>query len=368
MLFDIITTFPEMFPGIIQQSIVKRAQDKGLVTIRTHDLRNFSLDKHRKVDDSPYGGGPGMVLKAEPLFRAINAVTQENPKAKRIYLTPDGKLFSQQMAQDLAQESHLVLVCGHYEGIDQRVRDTLIDEEISIGDYVLTCGELPALVLLDAVVRLIPGVLGSEESLQIESFSDYLLDYPQYTRPRVFEGREIPEVLISGHHEKIRKWRRRQSLVRTRHRRPDLFEKVAIDCRGYQAIEGFLTLERSLISIGLLHFPVYNKNKEVVITSITTSSLHDISRTARTFGVESFYIITPIVAHKQLVDRLVKHWQVGYGAQYNPTRRDALCNVMVVNNLGECLQDLKEKHQKNPVTIATCARSHKNNISYARSA
>jgi len=228
MLFDIITIFPEMFPGIIQQSMVKRAQDKGLVNIRTHDLRDFSLDKHRKVDDSPYGGGPGMVLKAEPLFRAIKAVTQEDPKAKRIYLSPDGELFSQKMAQELAQESHLVLVCGHYEGIDQRIRDTLIDQEISIGDYVLTCGELPALVLLDAVVRLIPGVLGSEESLQIESFSDYLLDYPQYTRPGVFEGMEIPDILLSGHHEKIRKWRRKQSLVRTRHRRPDLFRKVAL--------------------------------------------------------------------------------------------------------------------------------------------
>lgn len=237
MLFDIISTFPEMFPGITQQSIIKRAQDKGLVTIRTHDLRNFSLDKHRKVDDSPYGGGPGMVLNAEPLFRAINAVTQENPKAKRIYLTPDGKLFTQKMAQDLAQESHLVLVCGHYEGIDQRVRDVLIDEEISIGDYVLTCGELPALVLLDAVVRLIPGVLGSEESLQIESFSDHLLDYPQYTRPRVFEGREIPEVLVSGHHEKIRMWRRRQSLVRTRHRRPDLFEKVGLTAEDIKLLK-----------------------------------------------------------------------------------------------------------------------------------
>jgi len=237
MLFDIITTFPEMFPGIVQESIIKRAQDKGLVTIRTHDLRDFSLDKHRKVDDSPYGGGPGMVLKAEPLFRAIQAVTQENSKAKRIYLTPDGRLFNQKMAQELALENHLVLVCGHYEGIDQRIRDAVIDEEISIGDYVLTCGELPALVLVDAVVRLIPGVLGSEESLQIESFSDYLLDYPQYTRPRVFEGMEIPEVLISGHHEKIRKWRRRQSLVRTCHRRPDLFKKVALTAEDIELLK-----------------------------------------------------------------------------------------------------------------------------------
>ncbi|MEW5801167.1 MAG: tRNA (guanosine(37)-N1)-methyltransferase TrmD [bacterium] len=228
MLFDIITIFPEMIHGVIQKSIVRRAQDKGLVSIRVRNLRDFSEDKHHKVDDVPFGGGPGMVLKAGPLHRAVKAITQENSTARRIYLTPDGKIFNQEMARDLARESHLVLVCGHYEGIDQRVRDTLIDDEISIGDYVLTGGELPALVLLDAVVRLIPGALGSEESLEIESFSDHMLDYPQYTRPRVFEGMEVPQILLSGHHEEIRKWRRRQSLLHTLRRRPDLFRQIAL--------------------------------------------------------------------------------------------------------------------------------------------
>lgn len=237
MLFDIITIFPEMFPGIIQQSIIKRAQEKGLVSIRIHDLRDFTEDRHRKVDDSPYGGGPGMVFKAEPLCRAIRAVMQESSLVKRVYLSPEGTLFCHHMAKELAQESHLVLVCGHYEGIDQRVRDTLIDEEISIGDYVLSGGELPALVVLDAVVRLIPGVLGSEESLQVESFSDNLLDYPQYTRPRIFEGREVPDVLLSGHHERIRKWRRRQSLLRTAQRRPDLFRKAVLTTEDIELLK-----------------------------------------------------------------------------------------------------------------------------------
>ena len=225
MLFDIITLFPEMFPGYIHQSIIKRAQEKGLVNIRVHNLRDFTQDKHRKVDDVPYGGGPGMVQMAEPLYRAVTYLTKDLP-AKRIFLSPQGRLFSQQIAEELSKESHVVFVCGHYEGIDQRVRDSVIDEEISIGDYIVTGGELPALVVLDAVIRLISGVLGSEESLHCESFLDSLLDYPQYTRPEVFNNMEVPKVLLSGHHEKIRKWRRKQSLIRTLQKRPDQFQKI----------------------------------------------------------------------------------------------------------------------------------------------
>lgn len=195
------------------------------MNIRVHNLRDFTQDKHRKVDDVPYGGGPGMVLMAEPLYRAVTYLTKDLP-AKRIFLSPQGRLFSQQIAEELSKESHVVFVCGHYEGIDQRVRDSVIDEEISIGDYIVTGGELPALVVLDAVIRLISGVLGSEESLHCESFLDSLLDYPQYTRPEVFNNMEVPKVLLSGHHEKIRKWRRKQSLIRTLQKRPDQFQKI----------------------------------------------------------------------------------------------------------------------------------------------
>lgn len=226
MLFDIITLFPEMFPEYIHQSIVKRAQEKGLVNIRIHNLRDFTLDKHRKVDDVPYGGGPGMVLMAEPLHRAITYLSKEDLPVKRILLSPQGRLFSQKIAEELSKETHLLLVCGHYEGLDQRIRDSVIDDEISIGDYILTGGELPALAVLDSVTRLIPGVLGSEESLHCESFLDSLLDYPQYTRPEIFNTMQVPKVLVSGHHEKIRKWRRKQSLIRTSQKRPDLFRKI----------------------------------------------------------------------------------------------------------------------------------------------
>lgn len=237
MLIDIITIFPEIFPDILHHSILKRAQEKGLVKIVVHDLRDFTEDKHHKVDDVPYGGGPGMVFKPEPLYRAISSASHNDQAVKRIYLTPQGKLFSHKMAKNLAEEQHLVLVCGHYEGIDQRICDLVIDEEISIGDYVLTGGELSALIVVDAVVRLIPGVLGCPESLQCESFTEHLLDHPHYTRPAVFRDREVPEVLLSGHHENIRKWRRKQSLVRTLQRRPDQMEHMVLTDEDRELLE-----------------------------------------------------------------------------------------------------------------------------------
>jgi len=225
---DILTIFPKMFESPFQESILKKAQEKGLLKINLIDIRSFSRDKHKKVDDYPFGGGVGMVMKPEPIFEAWEFACALNPDlpAKTILLTPQGYTFNQAKAQELSKLNRLILICGHYEGIDERVREQLVDEEISIGDYVLTGGELPAMVLVDAVARLLPGVLGSEESAYKDSFSDGLLEYPQYTRPRVYRGLEVPEVLLSGDHEKIRLWRRRQSLLRTRQKRADLLEKV----------------------------------------------------------------------------------------------------------------------------------------------
>ncbi len=226
MLIDIICIFPDMLSGFIHQSIVKRAQEKGLVRIRLFNLRDFSFDKHKTVDDIPYGGGPGMILKPEPLYRAILQTSQGGLKPLKIFLTPQGNLFSQRLAREFSKEQHLVFVCGHYEGIDQRIRDFFIDEEISIGDYVLTGGEVAAAVVTDAIIRLIPGVLGSKESLHCESFSDYLFDYPQYTRPAAFKTMEVPKILLSGHHEEIRKWRKKKALLITAKKRPDQFQKI----------------------------------------------------------------------------------------------------------------------------------------------
>ncbi|HOD11581.1 MAG TPA: tRNA (guanosine(37)-N1)-methyltransferase TrmD [Candidatus Omnitrophota bacterium] len=222
--FDIITVFPRSFDGILTESIIKRAQEKKKVKICVRDLRHYTTDKHRKVDDKPFGGGPGMVMQPQPIFDAVKAVKGRS-KAKVILLTPSGKVFDQKKARQWAKEKHLILVCGHYEGIDERVRDHLADESISVGDYVLTGGEIPAMIIVDAVTRLVPGVLGRESSLLDESFSTNLLEYPQYTRPANFIGMKVPNVLLSGNHQGIKEWRLKQSILRTKKIRPDLLRK-----------------------------------------------------------------------------------------------------------------------------------------------
>ena len=220
MKFDVLTLFPEMFESL-DESIIGRAKEKGLIEINLINIRDFSKNKHKKVDDTPYGGGAGMVLIPDVIYDAYSSIKDE--EAKVIYLSPQGKVLNQEKVKELAQENHLILLCGHYEGIDQRVLDEIVDEEISIGDYVLTGGELPAMVLIDSVSRYVEGVL-NRESVKEESFSNKLLEYPQYTRPEEFRGRKVPEVLISGHHEKIKKWREQKSLEVTKKKRPDLLE------------------------------------------------------------------------------------------------------------------------------------------------
>ncbi len=209
-----------MFAGPLDESIVKRARDKGVVDLKIHHLRDWAHDRHRTVDDRPFGGGPGMLLKPEPLFEAVESLRRE--KTRVILLSPAGRPFQQAIARELAQADDLLLVTGHYEGFDERVREALADDELSIGDYVLTNGALPAMVVIDAVVRLLPGALGDDESSHDESFSDGLLEYPHYTRPAEFRGMKVPDVLVSGHHAEIEKWRREQARVRTKERRPDL--------------------------------------------------------------------------------------------------------------------------------------------------
>ena len=227
MQIDIITIFPEMFSPVLNESIIKRAQKKGKVKIFIHNLRDYTLDKHKKVDDRPFGGGSGMVLSPEPIFRAMEKITSRAARraAHVVLLCPQGKKFDQKHAKKLAKRKHLILICGHYEGVDERVREKLADEEVSIGDFVLTGGELPAMVLVDAVVRLLPGVLGDKNSLKFESFEGNLLEYPQYTRPANFKGLRVPAVLLSGDHKKIEGWRKLESLKRTKNKRPDLLLK-----------------------------------------------------------------------------------------------------------------------------------------------
>jgi tRNA (guanine37-N1)-methyltransferase len=227
MRFDILTLFPGICEGPLNESILKRARERGLIEVGLHDIRDFCTDKHRQADDYPFGGGAGMVMKPEPVFSAIEAVRK--PESRVVFLTPQGKRFEQADARRLSAEPHLILLCGHYEGLDHRVVEALVDEELSIGDYVLTNGAIAAVVVLDAVARLLPGVLGDADSPVHESFSDGLLEAPQYTRPAEFRGKNVPDILLGGNHAAIARWRKEMAIERTRRNRPDLWEKWKSD-------------------------------------------------------------------------------------------------------------------------------------------
>jgi tRNA (guanine37-N1)-methyltransferase len=229
MLFDIVTIFPHFFDSPLKDGVVRRAIEAAILKVRTFNLRDFTTDRHRTTDDRPFGGGEGMVMKPEPIYKALKVLKEEPPEARVILLSPRGKLLDQAMAVELAQLGRLILICGRYEGVDERIREHCVDLELSVGDYVLSGGEIAALVVIEAVSRLIPGVLGCESSAEKDSFSDGLLEFPQYTRPRIFKDWEIPEVLMSGDHARIAKWRREQSLGFTYEQRPELLNRAKLD-------------------------------------------------------------------------------------------------------------------------------------------
>jgi len=237
MRIDVLTLFPEMFHGVLGTSIIGRAIENKILDINLVNIRDFAKNRHKQTDDYPYGGGPGMVMSPQPLFDAFYHVLDKSSSARVIYFTPQGKTLRQEMAREYAKMSHLILLCGHYEGVDQRVIDRFVDEEISIGDYILTGGELPAMVFIDCVSRLIPGVLGSSQSVEEESFSEGLLEYPHYTRPQVYEGFKVPEVLLSGNHKEIEEWRKKESLRNTLKKRPDLLKDVDLTLEERKIID-----------------------------------------------------------------------------------------------------------------------------------
>lgn len=228
MRIDILTIFPKMFDAVLGESIIKRAKERNVVEINIIDLRLFSKDKHRKVDDKPFGGGPGMVMNAEPFFEAVNYIRKKTKdarlKTRTVLLTPKGRKFDQALALKLSKYEHMILLCGHYEGIDERVANHLTDDEISMGDFILTGGELPAMAVIDSVVRLLPGALGDENSCKDESFSENMLEYPHYTRPADYNGMKVPDILLSGDHERIKEWRKKEAVKVTRKKRPDLLK------------------------------------------------------------------------------------------------------------------------------------------------
>jgi len=235
--FDVLSIFPDMFSSPLGFSLLKKAQEKGLITVCLHDIRNWTSDKHKMTDDAPYGGGCGMVMKVEPVERALSEIKGGSGESQVVLMTPQGETFNQKIAAELALQTQIVLICGRYEGVDERIRTYLVDREISIGDFILTGGELSAMILIDAVSRLVPGVLGNAESSCCESFTNGLLEYPQYTRPPDYKGLSVPEVLMSGNHAEIERWRRYESLKRTYKRRPDLLQKIMLSDEDKKKLE-----------------------------------------------------------------------------------------------------------------------------------
>jgi tRNA (guanine37-N1)-methyltransferase len=247
--FDVVTIFPSIIEAYAGESILKRAAQNGLLDVRAHDLRDYTTDRHRTVDDTPYGGGAGMVMKVEPMYKAISSICSDGVERRRILLSPQGRTYNQKIAEELAADNRrLLLVCGRYEGIDERVRELLIDEEISVGDYILTGGELAALVIIDSVIRLCPGALGDDSSSKEESFSWGIFDYPHYTRPPEFMGKVVPGELLSGNHAGIARWRRRQALMRTLAKRPDLLETAALSAEDRKMLQELCSQKETIMS------------------------------------------------------------------------------------------------------------------------
>ena len=359
--FTVVTLFPGMFHSPLGHSILKKAQEKGLISIRLVDPRDYTTDRHRVTDDYPYGGGQGMVMKPGPLVAAIEDIRARNPKTRVVLLSPQGAIFTQKVAAQLAEIEELVLVCGRYEGVDERVK-SFVDEELSVGDFTLSGGEPAAMVVIDAVSRLIPGVLGNEKSAVDESFVSGLLEYPQYTRPEEFRGMKVPEVLLSGDHDRVRQWRHEMSVRLTMERRPDLLVK---EPRATEE-KTSPTRTKAPVYIALLHYPVYDKNGQVVTTAVTNMDIHDIARSGRTYGIRGFYVVTPVKALQKLALKIIDHWEQGYGSQYNVTRKEALALARIKDTLDDVLIDIERECDQRPLRVVTSARGGGNRTSFAQ--
>ncbi len=339
--FHVVTIFPDLVDAFAQTSLVGKAALAGLVGIRAIDLRDFSESKHRSTDDAPYGGGAGMVMTGEPILRALDSLPQGT---RRILLDPAGVPFDQAAARRLSGLGDVALVCGRYEGFDDRIR-RFVDEEISLGDFVLAGGEVAAMAVIEAAVRLVPGVLGNVASPEEESFAKGpLLEYPQYTRPAELRGEPVPEIVVSGDHAKVAAWRCGQAIARTRARRPDLYAKAA---RSGAA-------PRPELHVALVHHPVLDRAGGTITTALTNLDMHDLARSARTYGARSVLVVTPVALQRALVERILEHWTAGPEGDRVPERRDALARVVALASLDAAI----ERAGTNCFVATTSARPH----------
>ena len=358
MKFDIVTIFPDFFESVFSFGVISRAVENKTVEINVHDLRTYSPAKHGKTDDTPYGGGSGMLMTPGPIGNAINSIREEGLRSAVILTTPKGEEFNDRKAQELCDFEQLIILCGRYEGVDDRVNELYVDMKISTGKYINSGGEYACSLIVDAVSRYLPGVLGNTESLASESLKDGLLEYPQYTKPRTYRGKRVPEVLISGDHEKIRKWRRRESIKSTFIQNPASLDDAQLS-KDEDAFLKELKAESATgfkVYIALVHYPVYNSRLEVVSTAFKSIDAHDISRDATTYGVKKFYLINPVEEQCRLAGRLVDHWIEGEGKNFNETKSKAFGIISIISTIEEAIGQIEEIEGKKPKIVATDAR------------
>ena len=354
MRFHIVSLFPEFFDSPLNTALMAKAREADLVSFSLHTPRDHGLGVHRSVDDRPYGGGPGMVLMLEPLVRTLRAV--EKP-GRLLVMAPGGKPFTQNMARELAQDESCTLICGRYEGFDARLTDILPVEYVSMGDAVLNGGEVPALAIIEAVSRLIPGFMGKEESGEEESFSSGLLEYPHYTRPEVFEGHAVPDILRSGDHGRVAEWRREESLRATLRTRPDLLRETLLTQKDAEYLAQ-IPRERPgrNLFVALVHHPVIVEGKNSGTTSLTNLDIHDIARSSRTYGLGGFYIATPLEDQKAVLDGILRHWLQGPAASGHPHRAQALSLVHGVSLIEDAVAHVARRTGQQPLVLGTSAQ------------
>ncbi|MFV0349864.1 MAG: tRNA (guanosine(37)-N1)-methyltransferase TrmD [Halodesulfovibrio sp.] len=358
MQFTIVTLFPEFFDSALGCGLMAKANESGLVSFAFKNPREHTTDRHHTVDDRPYGGGPGMVMMADPLAKTLSSIQESSGKPGRILMmAPKGRPFTQAMARELAQEESVTIICGRYEGFDARLEELFPIEPVSIGDYVLNGGETAALSVIEATSRLVPGYMGHEDSGEEESFSAGLLEYPHYTRPDVYEGLEVPDILKSGDHKRIAEWRREQALKITLHNRPDILQEAPLSSNDLEILkkEERNRVGRNLFC-SLVHYPVVNKEKKSVAVSLTNLDIHDIGRCSCTYGLGGYYISTPIEDQRRMLDELLRHWVTGPGTAANPDRGEALQIIRGVGYIEDAVRDISERTGQKPLLVATSAK------------
>lgn len=353
MNINIVSLFPEFFSSPCETALLGRAIEKNVVKISFYNPRDYSENPRGNVDDVPYGGGVGMVLSLPEMDRCLASIPN---KGKIILLSPSGKQLTQSRVSRLAEEEDVTIICGRYEGVDARICELYDIEELSIGDYIVNGGEVGALVLLESIGRLRPFFMGKEESSKEESFSNRLLEYPQYTRPAEYKEKNVPEVLLSGNHKAIACFRRQQQLAKTLQNRKDLLQNAILTREDREYIK---TIQYNRVSkniyIGLVHYPVLGKNKKSIAVSLTNLDIHDIARCTCTYGLGGYYITTPIEEQQHLCNTIVSHWKDGAGAEQNKSRSKAMERIYVVNTIEDVISDITKSIGSDPIVIATSA-------------